>query len=83
MTSGLLTSNGKVPPVYLVTAGAVIQIIGMGLSCSLPTDASNFPLRQYGFEVVMGIGFGLTLSTILNLAPLVADENDLRQYSSL
>lgn len=78
MTSGLLTSNGKVPPVYLITAGAVIQIIGMGLTCSLPTDTSTFPPQQYGFEVVMGIGFGLTLSTILTLAPLVANEKDLR-----
>ncbi|GAM42007.1 efflux pump antibiotic resistance protein [Talaromyces pinophilus] len=77
VTSGLLTSNGKVPPVYLVTAGAVIQVVGMGLTCSLPTDTLNFPPQQYGFEIVMGIGFGLTLSTILTLAPLVADEKDL------
>ena len=77
-TSGLLTSNGKVPPVYLVTVGAVIQVIGMGVTCSLPTDTLNFPPQQYGFEIVMGIGFGLTLSTILTLAPLVADEKDFR-----
>lgn len=78
MTSGLLTSSGKVPPVYLITAGAVVQIIGIGLTCSLPTDTLNFPPQQYGFEAVMGIGFGLTLSTILTLAPLVADEKNLR-----
>lgn len=50
----------------------------MALTCSLPADTLNFPLEQYGFEIVMGIGFGLTLSTILTLAPLVADEKDLR-----
>ncbi|QGA21607.1 hypothetical protein EYB26_009318 [Talaromyces marneffei] len=77
VASGLLTSNGKVPPVYLVMAGAVTQIIGMGLTCSLPTDTLKFPSQQYGFEAIMGIGFGLTLSTILTLAPLVADERDL------
>uniref|UniRef100_A0A093UWI9 Putative transporter C3H1.06c n=1 Tax=Talaromyces marneffei PM1 TaxID=1077442 RepID=A0A093UWI9_TALMA len=77
VASGLLTSNGKVPPVYLVMAGAVTQIIGMGLTCSLPTDILKFPSQQYGFEAIMGIGFGLTLSTILTLAPLVADERDL------
>lgn len=79
MTSGFLTSKWRVPPVYLVTGGAVIQLIGMGLTCSLPTSTVKIPPQQYAFEVVMGIGFGLTLSTILTMAPLVANEKDLRQ----
>lgn len=80
VVSGLLTSNGKVPPAYIVIVGAAIQVIGMGLVCSLPTDTLTLPPKQYAFEVVMGIGFGLTLSTILTLAPLVADPKDLCQY---
>jgi hypothetical protein len=29
----------------------------------------------------MGVGFGLTLTTILTLVPLVADSNDLRELA--
>ncbi|EED14417.1 efflux pump antibiotic resistance protein, putative [Talaromyces stipitatus ATCC 10500] len=77
VTSGILTSNGRVPPVYVITVGEVIQLVGMGLMCSLPTNTLIFPPQQYAFEVIMGIGLGLTLSTILTLAPVVANKKDL------
>lgn len=60
--SGYLTSNLKVPPVYLIVGGAVLQVVGVGLTCSLPVAASKIPAAQYGFEVLMGLGFGAGLS---------------------
>jgi hypothetical protein len=70
-----------VPPVYIIILGSVTQVIGIGLTCSLPTNTLTFPSQQYGFDVIMGIGFGLTLSTLLTLAQLVAHEDDRRQFS--
>ncbi|TVY27456.1 Efflux pump [Lachnellula hyalina] len=75
--SGFLTSNRKVPPLYLILGGAVLQVIGVGLTCSLPVDATRIPAAQYGYEVLMGIGFGAGLSTLLTLARLVVDERNL------
>ncbi|QKX63091.1 uncharacterized protein TRUGW13939_10259 [Talaromyces rugulosus] len=77
LVSGYATSNVRVPPVYLVISGAVIQLVGVALTCSLPSHSPQFPPQQYVFEAIMGIGFGLTLTTILTLVPLVADSNDL------
>jgi hypothetical protein len=80
-TSGFMTSNLNVPPLYVIIAGSVIQTIGVGLACSLPADASGgFPVRQYGFETVMGVGFGMTASTVLTLVPLVTEEKDARKF---
>ena len=76
---GVLTSNFKVPPFYLMLMGAVLQLIGVGLTSSLPTDGYEIAPQQYGYEVVMGLGFGLGLSTVLTLAPLVVAESDLRK----
>lgn len=78
--SGYVTSNLKVPPLYLIIIGAVLQVLGMGLTCSLPTHASKIPPAQYGYEVIMGVGFGMGLSTLLTLARFVVDEKNLRMF---
>lgn len=41
-----------------------------------------FPPQQYVFEAIMGVGFGLTLTTILTLVPLVVNSNDLREFAN-
>ena len=76
---GILTSNFKVSPFYLMLVGAVLQLVGVGLTGSLPTDGYRIAPQQYGYEVIMGLGFGLGLSTVLTLAPLVVQEADLRK----
>ncbi|KAF4469185.1 MFS-type transporter [Fusarium albosuccineum] len=75
--SGFLTGNAKVPPFYLIVGGAVFQVLGVGLMCSLPTESTSLPKTQYGYEVLMGIGFGLGLTTILTLARVVVSEANL------
>lgn len=77
VVSGFLTSNFKVPPFYLILVGSFLQFLGVGLTCSLPTNSFSISPRQYGSEVIMGLGVGLTLSTILTLVPLLVKEPDL------
>ena len=76
---GLLTSNYKVPPFYLMLIGGLLQLVGVGLTSSLPTDVHKIAPQQYGYEAVMGLGLGLGLSTVLTLAPLVVSEAHLRE----
>lgn len=78
--SGVLTSSFKVPPVYLILLGAVLQTIGVGLTINLPPTGGTFAKEQYAYEVIMGLGFGLILATVLTLAQLVCDENDVGMY---
>ncbi|RHZ55168.1 uncharacterized protein CDV56_106552 [Aspergillus thermomutatus] len=75
--SGFLTSNLKIPPFYLVLGASILQLIRVGLSCSYPTDQTKVPPSQYGFEVIMGIGFGMGLTTILTFARAVAGEKHM------
>lgn len=78
--SGLLTSNFKIPPFYLILAGSVSQFVGLGLTCSLPTDSFSISPQRYDYEVIMGLGFGLSLSTLLTLAPLLVKEPELGKW---
>lgn len=75
--SGYLVSNRKVPPVYIIIAGSCMQFLGVGLMCSLsPTDL-NLQKQQYGYEFIMGIGFGFVLTSLLGLIPIVIQKKDI------
>jgi hypothetical protein len=74
--SGLLTSKFDIPPIYLILSGATIQAIGVGLSLRLPAIGGPIAHEQYGYEVIMGVGFGLLLSTVLTLTQLVVKEDE-------
>ena len=74
--SGIVTSNLGVPPVYLVLAGTVLQVIGVGLMIELPATGGEFAVEQYGYEVLMGLGFGFALATVLTLARLVVSDDE-------
>jgi hypothetical protein len=75
--SGYLTGNAKIPPVYPIIVAAALQVLGVGLMCSLPSDSTDMPDAQYGYEVLMGIGFGLGLTTVLTFARIVVSEANL------
>ncbi|KAI9645123.1 hypothetical protein NHQ30_005857 [Ciborinia camelliae] len=76
-SSGFLMSKLKIPPLYLLITGGCLQVLGVGLFSSL--DSANLEIQpaQYGYQVIMGFGFGLSLSTILMMAPLVVQEKDM------
>jgi hypothetical protein len=63
--------------VYPIIVAAALQVLGVGLMCSLPSDSTDMPDAQYGYEVLMGIGFGLGLTTVLTFARIVVSEANL------
>jgi hypothetical protein len=78
--SGYLVSNQKlrVPPLYLTLFGSCLQLIGVGLDSSISTDITHGIQKiQYAYEVLMGLGFGLVLSSLLTLIPFVVDKKDM------
>ena len=40
-------------------------------------DIGEIEKRQYAFEVMMGLGFGLVLTSLLTLIPLVVKKDDM------
>jgi hypothetical protein len=74
--SGVLTSTFNVPPSYLILAGSVIQAVAVGLAITIPLDGTAISAKQYGFEAMMGVGFGLTLSTVLTLGQLLVSKEN-------
>jgi len=76
MLGGLL--NGKKDRTFAtIFAGSCLMLIGTGLLSTLTTDPKH-ENRAYGYEVFIGMGFGLTVSTVSQLAVF---ESDRRNHS--
>lgn len=80
--ASLLLTKLRLPPLYVLLAGCGLQTLGVGLFSSLdPSHLDNIPSYQYGYQVIMGCGFGLNLSTVLMMVPLVVTQRDMRRSS--
>ena len=76
VTSGYLVQKIKVPPVYVFLVAAILQTIGLALMGTLNVSNPDVPSGQYGYQVILGLGIGLTLSSLLIGAPTVIEEKD-------
>jgi hypothetical protein len=72
--AGQLVSKLQVPPLFVMVAGASLQVVGLGLGSSVGLDDRNSML---GYEAIMGFGFGMTLVTLLIYVPFVVDKSDM------
>ena len=74
--SGFLVSKIKFPPFYIFLVAGILQTIGLALMGTLSVSDSGVPSAQYGYQVILGLGIGLTLSSLLIAAPTVIEEKD-------
>lgn len=65
------------PPLYVFLAGFAFIVLGTGLSTISDHNFDGFPKREYGFQVIMGFGFGINLSSAVMAAPLAFSRRDL------
>lgn len=80
--AGLLVTKLRIASFYIILGGAALQLVGVGLTSSLPSSQDGIPHAQYGYEVIMGFGFGFGPATLLIMIPLVVKKQDMRKYLS-
>ena len=78
--AGFFVTKLNVAPFYLILGGAVLQLVGVGLTSSLPSSQDGIPHAQYGYEVMMGFGFGCGIVSVLTMVPLVVKKEDMRKW---
>ncbi|KOC18275.1 hypothetical protein AFLA70_59g003481 [Aspergillus flavus AF70] len=74
--TGGLTARGRVPPIMVLLVATILQILGMGLLYSVPVT-TDLPARIYGYQILAGLGIGLSLTTLLNIVPFVVERRVL------
>jgi hypothetical protein len=62
---------------YILAGSQSLQLIGLGLMSSLPTAAGEVRAEQYGYQVILGLGFGLTLSSLVIVARMEVEAKDV------
>lgn len=60
-------------PFIVVATG--LQVIGLGLMSSLSSSSDVQP-QQYGYQVILGLGFGISLSSLPLIARLQVGPED-------
>ncbi|KAI9788799.1 MAG: hypothetical protein M1816_006580 [Peltula sp. TS41687] len=72
----IFAAKTRIPPVYLLFAGSVIQLIGLVLFSTLPNGLTA-PSVIYGAEVLSGCGIGIVMGMLLVIPPHVVEPRDL------
>lgn len=72
---GGLISEKKDHTFATLFTGSCLMVIGCGLLSTLSTDLNHEP-RAYAFQIFIGLGFGLTLSTTTLLATVESERKD-------
>ncbi|KAF2865599.1 major facilitator superfamily transporter [Massariosphaeria phaeospora] len=75
--AGVVLQKLRSPPLYVLLSGFVFIIIGTGLSTMSTHTSGKFPATEYGYQIIMGFGFGINLATIVMAAPLTFVPQDL------
>jgi len=70
-----LGSKLRVPAIYLVMFGSVLQIMGCAL-LGTQSSADGIDHALYGYQVISGIGCGMTYQMLYLLIPFTAVQSD-------
>ena len=74
--AGLLIQKLKLPPLYIFLVAAILQTVGVALMSTLPSSQPAFPSEQYAYQVILGLGIGFSLSSVIIAAPTVIESKD-------
>lgn len=75
----IVAAKTRVPPIFLLLAGSIIQLIGLALFSTLP-DNGTVSSVIYGYEVVSGAGIGMVMGICLVIPPHVVEARDLGMF---
>ena len=72
----VVAGKTRIPPIYLLFCGSVVQLIGLALFSTL-SDTLTVPPIIYGWEVLSGCGIGMVMGILLVIPPHVVEPRDL------
>ncbi|KAI1179865.1 drug resistance transporter [Nemania sp. FL0916] len=75
MIDAILTKKRRLAPIYLLLAGASLQLIGCVFMSRGPPQHPDWH-ALYGIEVVTGIGLGLSIGAVTLMIPYAIEDRD-------
>ncbi|OTA80297.1 hypothetical protein M434DRAFT_38029 [Hypoxylon sp. CO27-5] len=75
ITSAAVAGKLRVPAIYITISGALLQVVGFALLGTLQPSA-GIPAAVYGYQVIAGVGCGISFQTLFLTIPFTADKCD-------
>lgn len=75
MVGAGVCKKAKIPILYIIMLGSVLQIVGFSLLSTTPHSQEIF-MGQYGYQVIAGLGTGMTVGCLLVIMPFTVEERD-------
>lgn len=73
--ASICAGRWRIPFIYLLLLGAVLQTVGCFLLSAIPTTTAIYR-GQFGYMVIAGLGSGLSMGSLYILTPLVVKKED-------
>lgn len=76
-----ILSKTKLPPIYIIFAGTILQVIGFALLSTLPSTLEVSP-GIYGYQILGGLGCGANYQSMYLTIAFVAEPRDRGKSST-
>lgn len=76
-----IAGKAKIPPIYFILLGAIIQVVGFSLLSTAPTT-TKINQAQYGYQVISGFGCGVSLASLIVMTPFAIEKHDKCLFSN-
>jgi hypothetical protein len=73
-----LADKLKIKPTYALLGGTTFQLIGAICFVTMPYSADIKP-SQYGFQVIFGVGSGMSNAIATTSVPFIVQRKDIRE----
>jgi predicted MFS family arabinose efflux permease len=80
--TGVLLGRLKIRPFIIVAFGASLQLIGTVLLSRSSSEYGIHP-SQYGFQILIGLGLGFVMPTLIYVLPFVSEPRDLGKIAKV
>jgi hypothetical protein len=80
--SGILMQKVTIAPFYILVGSALVQTVGLILMSQLPILSETIQSATYGYELILGIGLGSSIATVVMFVPLVVERKDSGKQES-
>ena len=81
LLGSILAGRAKIPAVYLMAVAGIMQVVGFALLSTL-SGIVGVSKAQYGYQVLGGLGAGMTTGLAVILTPFVVEDRDQCERSS-
>ncbi|CAG9989326.1 unnamed protein product [Clonostachys byssicola] len=83
IVAAALCKKRRMPPLYVMMFGEILQILGLVLATTLLTSSNDRDdPALYGLQVCIGFGMGFVMGTATLLTPAIAERRDLAVASA-